>query len=348
MQTNKKGNAAGLIVVIAAIVILGGAAIGGGTWAVNKFMGENQTMGIGGDDDKTTSGCQWAGQLVDGKFQSKSMFTGTSVDPSFKLWSAKPDGWGNPRDTFTFDNDNPYESYSSSSGEVTLSEDPSESPFYVMATLSGYQTKFIEVTNDGIIPCETNDDSLADYNSNPRTEKLRFVQESSVTVENVSLGISENGTDKEFTKYAYLSTEDDKGVALWKVTFKADNKSDLLEDSDNDNTYDMGVKEIRIKVGDKAEETIFNPSKGIEKIDVSTGKYEYTIKESDYSESDYYMDGESIPVKVFVKANTRYDSNSTATEVAGDEMLGNGETIGTLSLMSSEATDLGDVSILGE
>ncbi len=354
IEKNKKANLGfvGIVVFIASLVIVGGAATFGGVALWNKIKGNatgDDALAMAGEENIDAESCLWAGQLVDGQFVSKAMFSGSSVDPTFKVWDEEPDGWGNPRESFTYDKDNPYETYSSSGGTVTLSEDPADAPLYVMATLSGYATKFMIVNNgdDGLIPCSTNDDSLSDYNAEPRSEKLSFIQESSLTMENISLGISANGTDSEFTKYVYLAAENDKGFAMWKVTFTANNKTDLVYDDDNDNTYNEGVKVIRLKVGDAKEETLFDPANGIEKIDASTGKYEYVIKAEDYEDSDFYMDGESLPIKVYVKANVVYNSNTSVSNVAGDELLGNTEIIGKLSLMSSEASDLGDVYIKG-
>jgi len=334
--------------IIAAFIIIAVAGTMGTIWAKNKWFGDADVTASVTGEVIDVAACQWAGSSVKGELVSTAQFTGSAVNPTFKVWTEMPEGWGNPRESYTYDSDNPYKTYSSSAGVAVLTQDPGDAPLYVMGTLSNYATQFLEVTNGktGIIPCESGTDSLSDYNSEPKERDVRLVGESALAITNVSLGFTANATDKEMTEYVYLSTDDEEGVAIWKVTFY--DSLGIRNDADNDNTYDEGVKVIKLKIGNGKEVTIFDPANGItNEIDTSSGKYEYIVKEKDYTSDDFYMDGTSLPIKVFVKANVWYDSNSSATVGANDELLGIGETIGTLSILSSEATDLGDVYIKG-
>jgi hypothetical protein len=353
IEKDKKG-VTGLGTAGILLLFMVGALFVGGMVTVGMYGKNHGWFGGGNETTLSVTGavtdpemCSFGGTLIDGKVLSKNMLTGAAVDPTFTVWKTKPEEFGNPRGSFPTDSENLADTFTSSSGTATLKEDPVDAPYYVKATLSSYGTVFFEATNaekGGLFPCSQGKLTASEYNEAPNTISKSFIGQSALAMQNVSLGITVNATDKEVTKYVYLPTDDNEGVAIWKATFY--DALGIKTDSDNDNTYDEGVKKLSLKIGDEPEKVIFEPAKGINLIDSSTGKYEYVVKESDYEDSDFYLDGNSIPVKVYVKANVYYNSNETLSTAADDELLGTGEEIGTISFLSSQATDLGDIHIL--
>lgn len=305
-----------VIVILAVIAIILSMMAAGAGYLSFLSLGN-----VGGDDEVAP----WKDSVVNKKISFKNEFNGTTINPTVKLFEAKPPDWNNPRGSFT--DPTLYEQYTASSGEVTLADYPGT--YYAVVTLSGYNSEFAEVEiPDGSGP--EGKDSLSDYNSAPQQVKLDMSAVGTLTIENVTYTLV-NATDKEETKFAYQTVADNTKFKGWKAVIK--DVEGFSTDADSDGVYDEGIKELEVTVCGIGKK-IFHPAKGIDLLDTND---EYTLELDGCEVSD----GNNIAVKVRTIANT---GDYTG---ANDEVWGEGEgTLATINLFDAEGVNRGTVSIV--
>ena len=225
----------------------------------------------------------WEGRPVTYLLSLSNKYDSADIATTVQVYDEQPEDWNNPRGDF--DDANLYTEYTSVAGIVTI-DDNNPATYYVVATASGFNTEFFEITIPNGVGLTLSD--LVDYEANPSRFSYKMTAVGTTTDEDLAFTLV-NDTSAEVDDDVSLDVADDTEFRGWKVIVTDEKEFSL--DVDGDGIYDEGISKFSITVGDVTK-TIFDTSNSVDLFD-SNDEYSFNIENVVLSDGDkLYVDAE--------------------------------------------------------
>lgn len=298
------------------LVIIGAVVISAGVGLAYMF-----TQGAIGDtngeedEDLEPAEARWDDRSVAHTVEVQDLDRNDVDDATVYFYDEQPDAWEDNQgiDSELASGDYLFSQETDENGEVEISERPGEYHLVVEAEGKYYDFQTVEVADGS----ET-DESLSDYNQNPRSDTVRMAERYVLDDETFELGIDEETEAlREWDAEATFRPDDSSEYRLDRVRMMTgselgdtDEYVDPTEDSTGDGSYDEGVERAWIEIledrdGQSETETVFNPSSGVDDFGVSN-----TV-DLDVSGMDY-DNNNPMTVAVFVETSSASDDEDAA------------------------------------